>query len=198
MVAVVEMPELTRRQLLLWSAIGILIALVGGRYLLAGNDSGAGSRDVLTAATVSLKPQEETSIKVHVVGAVASPGLYDLLPGCRTAEAIEAAGGPSPAADLDRINLAAKVADGQQLVVPQVGVAGGSQPGAPAAADAPVNLNSADIDELTTLDGIGPKTAQKIIDYRQEHGGFSSIEELMDVPGIGTGKFDQIKDRVVV
>lgn len=198
MVAVVEMPELTRRQLLLWSVIGVVIILVGGRYLLAGNDSGARPIDALTAATVSLKQHEETSIKVHVVGAVASPGLYDLEPGCRTSEAIEAAGGPSPAADLSRINLAAKVADGQQLVVPDASTVVGSNPGAQPAADTPVNLNSADIDELTTLDGIGPKTAQKIIDYRQEHGGFSHIEELMEVPGIGTGKFDQVKDKVVV
>lgn len=194
---VVEMPEMTRRQLLLWAVVGVVMVLVGGRYLLARDDGGDGSLNAVTAATVELKQQEETAIKVHVVGAVVSPGLYDLEAGCRTAEAIEAAGGPSPAADLSRVNLAAKVADGQQLVVPEAGAAPAAAGGA-TAGDGPVNLNSAGIEELTSLDGIGPKTAQKIIDYREEHGGFGHIEELMDVPGIGPGKFGQIKDKVTV
>lgn len=194
----VDLPETTRRQLLLWSLIGIVIALVGGKYLLAGDEPGGVQADVAGAVTVGLQPKEETAIKVHVVGAVVKPGLYDLEPGDRTAEAIGAAGGPAPTADLSRINLAARVADGQQLVVPDINDVNAGIPGEVQPEGGPVNLNSATLDELTELDGVGPKTAQKIIDYREEHGGFSHIEELMDVPGIGPAKFDQVKDRIIV
>lgn len=196
-VEVVELPEITRRQLLLWAVIGIVIIIIGGKYLLSG-DGGRDSPMGVAAATVSLKQAEDSGIKVHVVGAVVRPGLYDLKQGDRSAEAIDAAGGPTPAADLSRVNLAAKVADGQQLVVPAAGDGTAGPAGSPADGGGPVNLNSASVDELTSLDGIGPKTAQKIIDYREEHGGFANVEELLDVPGIGPAKFDQIKGEVIV
>lgn len=202
--AAVDMPEFTRRQLLLWAVLGMVIALIGGRYLwLAWTSEGDGG--VVVAATVGLRQEEDKTIKVHVVGAVARPGLYDLEEGARAADAIGMAGGPAPSADLSRVNLAARVADGQQLVVPDISGAtdgsGGTSAGGgrgQGATSGPVNLNSATIDELTSLDGIGPKTAQKIIDYREEHGGFSLVEELMEVPGIGPAKFDRVKDDVVV
>jgi len=199
------MPEISRRQLLLWAAVGIVIAIIGGRYLWSEWSGSEPAAEAVSAVTVGLKQEENPTIKVHVVGAVALPGLYDLAAGARAAEAIEAAGGPLPVADLSRVNLAAKVADGQQLVVPtagQVAAGAGANTGGGASgggmAAGPINLNSASIDELTTLDGIGPKTAQKIIDYREQHGGFSHVEELMEVPGIGPAKFDSIKDQVVV
>jgi competence protein ComEA len=196
----VDLPEITRRQLLIWSVIGIVIILVGARYMLAQGGAVESPASGATAATVGLKEEVVATIKVHIVGAVAAPGLYDLEQGCRIADAVAVAGGPLPTADLARINLAAKLADGQQLVIPDASdpsVIQGSS-GSGTVDDGPISLNSATADQLMELDGIGPKTAEKIINYREEQGGFSHVEELMDVPGIGPAKFEQIKDRVIV
>lgn len=180
--------------------IGLVIVLVGARYLFAGEGPGEARMVPLTAKTISSVDEREVSIKVHIVGSVARPGLYDLDKGSRVADAIAVAGGPLPTAELSGINLAARLADGQQLVVPDVNDASpaGAAAGAAGTADGTVNLNSATLDELTELEGIGPKTAEKIIDYREENGGFEHIEELMDVPGIGPAKFEQVKDRIIV
>jgi competence protein ComEA len=205
------MPGLSRQQLIAWAAIGLVILLIGANYLRGQLSSPA--REEATSLTVGLKEERTTArLKVHVVGAVARPGLYEIDAGSRVADALEKAGGATPAADLNQINLAAKLADGQQLAVPEKGApagagtaAGGpdSTGGAGAAnassgANQPVNLNSATVDQLNALDGIGPKTAQKIIDYREAHGGFKSIEELMEVPGIGPAKFEQLRGQVVI
>ena len=203
------MPGLSRQQLIAWSAVGLVILLIGANYLRGQLSAPAGGET--TAVTVGLKEsQTATNIKVHVVGAVVRPGLYEVGAGSRVADALARAGGPTPAADLNQINLAAKLADGQQLVVPEKGapgsaasasagpVAGGAPGSGSSAARQPVNLNSATVDQLNSLDGIGPKTAQKIIDYREAHGGFKSIEELLEVPGIGPAKFEQIKGQVVI
>lgn len=195
-----DLPEVSRRQLLIWVAIGIVIVLVGVRYL-AGQDSAGGDKPFAEPVqTIGMKTAQEAPIKVHVVGAVASPGLYDLVNGSRVADAIAVAGGPLPSADLSLVNLAAKMADGQQLIVPAAGESAGAMAagGAGASPGSLVNLNSATLDQLTELDGIGPKTAQKIIDYREEHGGFSHVEELMEVPGIGQSKFEAVRDRITV
>jgi competence protein ComEA len=117
---------------------------------------------------------------VHVVGAVHRPGLYRLDEGSRVDDAIRAAGGPKPKAALDLVNLAAPVADGQQVIVPVRGRGGGAATGPGAALGVPpgpVHLNTATLEELDTLPGVGPVTAQKILDYRTEHGAFSSVEE---------------------
>ncbi|MHB8859226.1 MAG: helix-hairpin-helix domain-containing protein [Thermoleophilia bacterium] len=209
------MPGLSRQQLIAWSAVGLVILLIGANYL-RGQLSAPAVGDEAAAVTIGLKEDRTTAaLKIHVVGAVASPGLYEVTAGSRVADALSKAGGPTPAADLNQINLAAKLADGQQLIVPEKGAggngagqagaaggAGGAGPGAagagPSGAQQPINLNSATIDQLNSLDGIGPKTAQKIIDYREAHGGFKSVEELLEVPGIGPSKFDQIKNQVVI
>ncbi|MHB9052960.1 MAG: helix-hairpin-helix domain-containing protein [Thermoleophilia bacterium] len=202
------MPGLSRQQLIAWSAVGLVILLIGANYL-RGQLSAPANGNEAAAVTVGLKEDKTiAALKVHVVGAVTNPGLYEIAAGSRAADALAKAGGPTPAADLNQINLAAKLADGQQLVVPEKGAAGAAAAGTAGASGAagsgtsgapqPVNLNSATLEQLNSLDGIGPKTAQKIIDYREAHGGFKSIEELLEVPGIGPAKFDQIKNQVVI
>ncbi|MHB9112353.1 MAG: helix-hairpin-helix domain-containing protein [Thermoleophilia bacterium] len=207
------MPGLSRQQMIGWAVVGLIILLVGANYLRGQLDTP--ESDAGVALTVGNKEDRPAPrLKVHVVGAVVRPGLYELDANSRVADALEKAGGATPAADLAQINLAAKMADGQQLVIPEQGAAvagstgaaggatssvpaGGSASGAPGASQ-PVNLNAATLDQLTSLDGIGPKTAQKIIEYREAHGGFTSIEELLEVPGIGPAKFEQIKAHVVI
>jgi competence protein ComEA len=121
-------------------------------------------------------------------------------------DAVRAAGGATDQADLDSLNLASKVKDGDKILVP-VRVEPGADPppggGAPvpgggAASGGLINLNSATVEQLDSLPGVGPSTAQKIIDYRTEHGGFRSVDELMEVPGIGPAKFAELKDKVTV
>ncbi len=199
------MPVLSRQQLIVWAAVGLVILLIGANYLRGQISSTA--REENAPVTAELKETRTTAsrLKVHVIGAVAKPGLYEVDAGSRVADALEKAGGATPNADLDKVNLAAKITDGQQLAVPEKGAggaasSGGQSAGAPTAAGAnqPINLNTASLDDLNLLDGIGPKTAQKIIDYREANGGFKSIEELMEVPGIGPAKFEQLKGKVVV
>jgi len=151
----------------------------------------------------------QTPIIVHVIGAVVRPGLYTFPQGSRVQDAVSAAGGLLAEANPNLINLAAKLKDGQQLEIP---AAGGGIPGAASTAAGPftvlstpgvktnnanlVNINTATVNELDTLPGIGPTTAQKIIDYRILHGPFSKIEEIMNVSGIGPATFDRIKDLI--
>jgi competence protein ComEA len=132
---------------------------------------------------------------VYVSGAVRRPGLYRLAPGTRIADALALAGGAAPKADLVAVNLAAPLADGEQVVVPLRGTAaaGGAAP-SPAA---PLDLNSASLEQLDALPGIGPATAQKILDYRQAHGAFHSLQDLDAVPGIGQGRIEQLKGLVI-
>jgi competence protein ComEA len=135
---------------------------------------------------------------VDVAGAVRRPGLHALPPGTRIADAVAAAGGATAKADLNAVNLAAPVADGEQIVVPARGPggAGGASSGAPSPT-APLDLNTASLEQLDALPGIGPTTAQKILDYRQAHGSFHSVAELDAVPGIGQGRLEQLKGLVI-
>ncbi|MHB0867050.1 MAG: ComEA family DNA-binding protein [Thermoleophilia bacterium] len=194
------MPSISRQQLIAWSAVGLVILLIGANYLRAQVTSH--SPEEASVVTVGLTTEHPVSLKVHVAGAVAQPGLYEFAGGDRVADALQRAGGPLPTADLTRINLAAKLSDGQQVIVPEPGAAAAAGAeggvGAPGGAGQPINLNSATLQQLEELDGIGPKTAQKILDYREAHGGYKSAEELLEVPGIGPAKFDQIKGHVCV
>jgi competence protein ComEA len=139
---------------------------------------------------------------VAVEGKVVHPGLVRLPSGSRVADAIAAAGGALPGADLSLVNIAQKVVDGELIVVgvpPPPGAAGGTgASGGSAGPSTPVNLNTATEADLDTLPGIGPALAQRIIDYRTQHGGFHSVDELRNVSGIGDAKFAEIKDLVTV
>jgi competence protein ComEA len=147
-----------------------------------------------TAVTTE-SPTKANSPKafVHVVGEVNSPGLYELRAGDRIVDAVAAAGGFTAAADQSGLNLAQVVTDGEQVVVAKIGAV----PVAPgASASGKVDINKADATALETLDGVGPALAQRILDYRKAHGGFSSINDLQNVSGIGDKKFAAMKDKV--
>jgi len=206
--------QLSRRQMIAYAAIAAVVIALGVRYVVAPGASGSPDAGQLVLAPVETAPSAASSpsaaadVLVHVCGAVRSPGVVRLPAGARIADALDLAGGPTARAELAGVNLAAKVADGQQVVVPERGaqpVAGGSAAdpaaaaaGTAAAAGGLVNINTASLSELDTLQGVGPSTAQKIIDYRTANGGFTSVEQLKDVPGIGDAKFAALKDFVTV
>jgi competence protein ComEA len=138
-------------------------------------------------------------VVVDVVGAVRRPGLYRLPQGARVADAVARAGGLTRSAQRTAVNLAAPLADGEQVVVAArgVGSAAGGAAAAPAAASGPVSLSTASAEQLDALPGIGPVTAQKIVDYRTEHGPFTSVEGLDAIPGIGPAKIADLQGLVV-
>jgi competence protein ComEA len=189
------MPPISRGRALAYVAVLLIALTLAGRLALGSE------RDDLPPpppAALRAEPAPVRKLLVHVVGAVRAPGLYDLEEGNRIDDAIRAAGGPTPKAALDLVNLAAPVADGQQIVVPVRG-RGPAAASAVAPGGAPaerVHLNTATLEELDTLPGIGPVTAQKILDYRAEHGAFSSVEELDAVPGIGPARLAELEKRV--
>jgi competence protein ComEA len=174
----------------------------------AANPSGAAGGDPspVPAAAPAASPIPSTAmIVVAVTGRVRHPGLVDLSPGARVADAIAAAGGVLPKTDLSFVNLARKVTDGELIVIgvqpsPGMTVDDTGDPAAstPGAAAGPVDINTAGLAQLETLPGIGPALAQRIVDYRTQHGNFRSVDELQDVSGIGPAKFAEIKAEVTV
>lgn len=149
-------------------------------------------------------PPSMAQIVVHVSGAVESPGVYQVPIGSRIDDAIKSAGGALPDADLNRLNLAARVADGQQIAVPrrlaQASPAPVAGPGAVVAVSSPtagrVNVNTASIPELDGLPGVGPVTAQRIVAYREQHGPFVRVEQLREAKLVNNAMFEKIKDLV--
>jgi competence protein ComEA len=164
------------------------------------------------APAASGSPEAAADVVVYVCGAVRAPGIVRLPADARVADALELAGGAGAKAELDGVNLAARVTDGQQIVVPERGAvavagsaaaAGGgvsavAPSGGLAAAGTPVNINTASVSELDVLQGVGPATAQKIVDYRTANGAFKSIDEIKNVSGIGDAKFAAMKDAITV
>jgi competence protein ComEA len=189
------MPQISRARALAYVAVLLVALLLAGR-LAFHKEQPAAAR--VAPAAMRAAPAPVRKLLVHVVGAVRTPGLYRLDDGSRVDDAIRAAGGAKPKAALDAINLAAPVADGQQVIVPVRG--GATTSGEPASSGAtaagPVHLNTATLAELDTLPGVGPVTAQKILDYRNEHGAFSSVDELDAVPGIGPARLAELKKLV--
>jgi competence protein ComEA len=135
---------------------------------------------------------------VHVAGAVRRPGLYRLPSGARVAAAIRRAGGPLPTADLAAINLAARVEDGQQVVVPARAATGavGGAAAAATAAGGPISLGTATVEQLERLDGIGPTLAERIVQHRQASGGFASLDQLAEVEGIGEKRLEALEQAL--
>ena len=211
------MSELDRPRLALYVGLGVVVCFLGARYLSAQVTRGAAPAAVPAASvapaprttpappapatTVSVGRAEGSRVTVHVAGAVRHPGVYRFAPGARVDDALRRAGGPRAHADLDAVNLAAKLEDGRQILVPRRAAA--PAPGAPAvtpadpaAPAAPVNLNTATLEQLDTLDGVGPATAGKILEYRRQHGGFRSIDDLGEIPGIGPKRLAALRGKV--
>jgi competence protein ComEA len=198
------MPEflLQRRRLLLAAVGSLVLILLLGRFVLgAGTTTPAAPLPPPPAAGTGVTGLPSSRVVVDVVGAVRRPGLYRLAQGSRIADAVARAGGATGRAELAQVNLAAPLADGEQVVVPRRGgvpgaasSGGAAAPGAPAA---PVQLSTATLEQLDTLPGVGPVTAQKILDYREKHGAFSSVDALDAVPGIGPKRLEQLSDLVV-
>jgi len=192
------MPSLgfTRQQALVAVLALALALLLAGRYLVrAGAPSQAPTSSL---REVKASPAQVPPVLVDVAGAVRRPGLYRLRQGDRVADAVAKAGGATAKADLEAINLAAPLADGQKVLVPRrlpateapASSAAGSSP------PRPVSLSTATLEELDSLPGIGPVTAQKILDYRSRHGGFRSVEDLDAIPGIGPARIEQLRGLV--
>jgi competence protein ComEA len=193
-----RIPALSRRQLFGVVAAAAVLVLLLIRHL----GGGASAAPAVTPVQPVAKPKAAAPklVVVDVAGAVRRPGLYRLRSGSRIDDAIASAGGATSKAQLDSVNLAAPVADGEQVVVPGRGAAGvvaASPPAAGSSPSAPLDLNSATLEQLENLPGIGPVTAQKILDYRQQHGAFHSVVELQGVPGIGPAHMAQLKGLVI-
>lgn len=184
-----------RKRVIVWAAA------VGAMLLLSLGVARAGAPEPVVAppataeSAVSTPPVVE--MFVHVAGAVAKPGLYRFPPGLRVADAIEAAGGPLPRADVDALNLADLLADGMKIEVP---LRGRSLASSPAASPSPalIDLNAADVTALETVPGIGPVTAAAIVRHRDEIGRFESVEQLLDVSGIGPATLEALRPYVTV
>jgi competence protein ComEA len=154
-----------------------------------------GAQQVATRPAAS--PQVTSVLIVHLSGEVIAPGVYRLPVGARIDDALKAAGGPTGEGDIHRLNLAARLADGQQIVVPKridpilAGIAQAASP-----TPGRVNLNMASVAELDRLPGVGPVTAQRIVAYREQHGPFSRVEQLRDAKLVSAATFEKIKDLV--
>jgi competence protein ComEA len=199
------MPAVSRPQLVAYALAALVVLALGVRFMqgqarsastAAPARAGAGAP---ASGGVRIEPRRAAVALVHVAGAVHSPGVYRLREGERIKDAVRRAGGPRTGADLNAINLAAKVADGQQVVVPRRGAGGAAAVGAGAPGDPaqpPVSLNTATAEQLDTLDGVGPATASKILDWRRQHGGFRSVDDLGEIPGIGPKRLAALRGKV--
>ena len=190
--------------LALASGLLLLLVVVGQRLAQSGT---ASAPEVVAPLEAVSEPAAQTSraaLVVHVVGAVRRPGLYRLREGARVADAVSRAGGATRKADLAGLNLAAPLVDGVQVLVPpRAPAGGGTSPGAGSSSEAgagavagKLSLASATAEELDELPGVGPVTAQQIIDYRTEHGPFRSVDDLDAVPGIGPTRVEQLRELV--
>jgi competence protein ComEA len=187
----------------IWLVAGVLVLVAGMRLFggvggeaapepvrLASGGSGLAAGRTGPAGTGRAGPPR---VVVHVAGAVRAPGLYRVAQSARVATALARAGGPTRRADTNGVNLAARVQDGQQIVVPRLGTAPGA--GDTTAAVKP-SLGSATVEQLEELDGIGPELAGRIVDYRSAHGGFRSLDELAEVEGIGEGRLAALREAL--
>ena len=189
------MSSLSRSQsLVLILLLGVVLTVAGKRLAAAGTAEGPARVEPLAEAAPASVDALPARIVVYVVGAVRRAGLYRLPEGSRIADAVARAGGTTRRADLTAVNLAAPLADGQQVFVPARAAPGSVGSAAPPGAK--VSLAVATIEDLDELPGIGPVTAQKIVDWRATHGPFRSVEDLDAIPGIGPARVEQLRELV--
>jgi len=195
-----------RRRLAAIALLALIAAVLVWRHLSSGAPASGAALQVAPlrprapAAAAGAAGGSVAQIVVDVVGAVRRPGLYRLRRGARVADAVERAGGLTRHAQREAVNLAAPLADGEQVVVAVQGQsvsAVGSGAGAAGGPAAPVSLSTATAEQLDTLPGVGPVTAQKIVAYREEHGAFTSVAQLDAIPGIGPARLDELRGLVV-
>jgi competence protein ComEA len=184
-------PELSRSQLLIYAAIAVAVLIIGARWIRSSGSGPTGGTEVSFAADSSHEGESTRDVVVHVAGDVRRPGVYRLPAGSRVTDAVRRAGGFAGGADQDAINLAAQLSDGQQVVVPGPGTTASSS--ATGEQSGPVSLGSATVEQLDGIEGIGPVTAQKIIEFRDQHGGLSSINQLDEVDGIGPSTMETLR-----
>lgn len=194
------MAELSRSQVVVYGAVAVALLLVGARAIRAEGSGGpAYAADAASSSSASGGGFQLQSggadVVVDVAGAVRHPGVYRLPAGARVADAIARASGPSGTALLEAINRAARLADGQQVVVPERGPTAAAAGGA-ADPEAPISLGSATVEQLDTIEGIGPVTAGQIVEYRDQHGGLASVEQLDQVSGIGPATMESLRARL--
>ncbi len=175
------------RSLLGYAAIAVLLAVAGWRLV---GDGDPGGQLVDAPSVVDAGSSPRARLVVHVAGAVRRPGIYRLAPGARVHDALRRAGGPAPGARADRLNLAAPLQDGQQVLIPAEDDDAGAD-------DGPLSLSRATARDLEDLDGIGPALAARIVEHRRDRGGFASVDQLADVPGIGPTRLEALRQRVV-
>ncbi|HEX7255745.1 MAG TPA: ComEA family DNA-binding protein [Gaiellaceae bacterium] len=192
--------QVTRPRALVAAVLLVAALFVGGRYFV-GSGTATVEGEPAAPGPAEIEAAAPARLVVHVVGAVRRPGLYRLEHGSRIADAVRRAGGATRRADLSLVNLAAQVSDGSQVVVPkravvEAGSAAEGEGGPVGAPGGPVHLNTATFEQLDALPGVGPVTAQKILDYREQHGAFSSVDDLDAIPGIGPARLEQLRDLV--
>jgi competence protein ComEA len=195
---------MSRAQVVVYAAIAVALLLVGARALRAeegaetsfaaaapGEAAGEGGGGGFSLSG------EGSDVVVDVTGAVARPGVYRMPAGSRVNDAVARAGGAEPDAVLEAINLAARLADGQQVVVPARGPGGTvALAGAASGEEGPISLGTATVEQLDTIDGIGPVTAADIVEFRDSHGGLSSVDQLDQVSGIGPATMEALQARL--
>jgi competence protein ComEA len=193
------MPELSRTQVIVYGAIAAALLLVGARAIRteggAEQSFAAGSSSEGSAGGFSLSGQA-SDLVVDVTGAVERPGVYRLPAGSRVEDAVQRAGGASAEAELEAVNRAARLADGQQVVVPERGPDGVAMGAVGSEEEGPISLGTATVEQLDTIDGIGPVTAQDIVEFRDQHGGLASVDQLDQVSGIGPATMESLRARL--
>ena len=184
---------------------GILLILVGVGGLFSKKEESVEGTEVVVTTVLAEKTEvsttQETVIFVDIKGEVKNPGVYHMKVGDRVKDALEAAGGLTAEADSQKVNLAKRLEDQMVIVVPKVGEEAEEIPAGEtrkeAAKDGKVNINTATVEELKTLKGVGEKKAEAIIEYRKKNGSFQTKEDLMKVRGIGKKLFDSFQERIV-
>lgn len=197
--ALARLGELARASPAELGLLALISALVlgGGAWVVSrASEPPPPAIEQVVAPEAVESPAPPALLVVHVAGHVKEPGIYEVPEGSRVADAIDVAGGALGEADLDLLNLAALLSDGQKVYVPAKGEGVPADPSGQV--HGKVNLNTASADQLEELPGVGPVLAQRIVDHREKRGGFTSVRQLMEVSGIGPKTFEALKDLVTV